>query len=49
MVGLIGDPCIREPPLLCSRRPVGLWLIKMQGTGWQTAAAAYRQYQAEKG
>lgn len=25
------------------------WLIKMQGTGWQAAAAAYRQNLAEKG
>lgn len=25
------------------------WLIKMQGTGWQAAAAAYRQDPAEKG
>lgn len=27
----------------------GLWLIEMQGTGWQAAAAAYRQSPAEKG
>lgn len=26
-----------------------LWLIEMQGTGWQAAAAAYRQNPAEKG
>jgi len=26
-----------------------LWLIKMQGTGWLAAAAAYRQNPAEKG
>lgn len=27
----------------------GPWLIEMQGTGWQAAAAAYRQNPAEKG
>lgn len=27
----------------------GPWLIEMQGTGWQAAAAAYRQNTAEKG
>lgn len=36
----------RSPPLLWSG---GLWLIEMQGTGWQAAAAAYRQSPAEKG
>ncbi|KAK5916608.1 hypothetical protein CgunFtcFv8_011575 [Champsocephalus gunnari] len=27
----------------------GPWLIEMQGTGWQAAAAAYRHNPAEKG
>lgn len=47
LLGLGGDPHIREPPLLW--RTGGLWLIEMQGTGWQSTAAIHRQSAAEKG
>lgn len=47
-VRLGGDPCIREPPAPLEQ--AAPWLIKMQGTGWQAAAAATgrtRQKKAE--